>query len=143
MPQRSERDSGRNSRVLVAVDDPADRLLIAEVLRLINPSPEFHFVADGEELLARLGGPNDLPDIILLDLHLPRMSGCDVLQAIKRDARLASIRVIVLTDSTRKQDLSDAYQAGAAAYIVKPTATASFAAALSMALGRSARRPAK
>jgi CheY-like chemotaxis protein len=136
-----ERDSGRNTRVLVAEDDPNDRTLIEDALRSVVPGLELDFSADGEELLTRLKSAKENPDIILIDLNLPRMNGNELLKAIKGDARLRRIPLIVLTDSSRKKDVCDAYEAGATAFIVKPNAPSSFAAALRMAVGFSVKAP--
>lgn len=61
-----------------------------------------------------------LPDIILLDLNLPKINGMEVLSKIKEDARLRLIPVIVLTISEREEDMAEAYDLGAATYMTKP-----------------------
>lgn len=78
---------------------------------------------DGEEalaLLARRGGAEPLPSLILLDLNLPKISGHDVLRKIRATPRLHRIPVIVLTASTRAEDVAEAYDLGVNTFITKP-----------------------
>lgn len=116
----------RSFRVLV-VDDNEDHLfLTAHALRAAGAGIAVQTVGvrDGREALDHLHGRGEhagrvLPDLILLDLSLPRMSGLDVLGAIKRDADLAYIPVVVLTSSVRPEDIRSAYAAGANSYVTK------------------------
>lgn len=114
--------------ILMAEDDPDDRILTQQALRESAIRHELHFVEDGEELLRRLRGDAtcgdrpDLPrpDLILLDWNMPRMGGREVLAELKADARLRSIPVIVFTTSRNDRDVTTAYEMGANSYIAKP-----------------------
>lgn len=114
--------------ILIAEDDPNDRLLTQEALAESQTAAELDFVADGHELLqflhrqgtyaARAGAP--LPGIILLDLNMPRMDGRQVLQKLKADPVLRRIPVVIMTNSRDDEDISYTYQHGASSYILKP-----------------------
>ena len=114
--------------ILMADDDPDDRLLTQEALaegRLIN---ELRFVENGEELLDYLRRQGKWtppaeaprPGLILLDLNMPRKDGRTVLREIKEDADLRTIPVVVLTTSKADEDIYKSYDLGVDSYIVKP-----------------------
>ncbi|MEU6155093.1 response regulator [Actinosynnema sp. NPDC047251] len=118
--------------VLLVEDDPGDVLLITEALREHGLGSDVHTVSDGAEavsFLYRAGEHADAPrpDLVLLDLNLPRMNGHEVLTHIKSDPDLRSIPVIVLTTSSAPDDLTQTYQAHANAYITKPLDSTGFA----------------
>jgi two-component system, response regulator len=116
--------------VLVAEDDPDDRLLLREAWQECRLPHALRFVSDGEELvdyLKRHGrfpdpGAAPRPDLILLDLNMPRMDGREALRAIKSDPALRAIPVIVLTTSEAEEDIVLIYDRGGSSFIVKPTA---------------------
>ncbi len=114
--------------ILMADDDPDDCMLTQDALeeaRLLN---EFHYVADGVELLDYLLRRNKyasfankpLPGLILLDLNMPRMDGREALAEIKAHPDLRRIPVIVLTTSRAEEDVFRTYDLGANSYISKP-----------------------
>ena len=114
--------------ILMADDDPDDRLLTADALkeaRLIN---DIRFVENGVELLeylrrqGRFAAPADAPrpGLILLDLNMPKMDGRTVLKELKSDAELRSIPVVILTTSKDDEDVYRSYDLGVNSYIVKP-----------------------
>lgn len=111
--------------ILMADDDDDDRFLATEALaewRVIN---EFRTVEDGVELLEHLrSGENPLPDLILLDLNMPRLNGWEALEELKSDPDLRTIPVVVLTTSDRSDDISRSYALGASSYIKKPVSMA-------------------
>ncbi len=115
--------------ILVADDDPDDCLLLTEAFEESGLQCRLQFVRDGEELLAQLnaiqghGGAIAAakPDLILLDLNMPKMDGRQALIAIKNDPELRHIPVIVLTTSTEKDDVLESYTSGSNSFIVKPT----------------------
>lgn len=124
--------------ILMAEDDPDDCLMISKALedyRIVN---RVRFVSDGEELLKYLhheGMFSDeaaypLPDLILLDLNMPKVDGREALQVIKNDPALKRIPVVVLTTSKSEEDVARAYQAGANSYITKPVTFAGLTAVL-------------
>ena len=113
-------------KLLVAEDNPDDVEIAVRALRKSRLINDIRVVRDGEEALSLLfpDGDQDLdpfrPDLILLDLNLPKVSGFDVLDRIKTSDELSSIPVIVLTVSERQEDIARAYQLGANTYITKP-----------------------
>ena len=107
-------------KVLLVEDNPADVRLTREALK--EARVRLHVVRDGVEameLLRATGGPR-LPDLILLDLNLPRKDGREVLQEIKQSDGLRHIPVVILTTSQAEQDILQSYRLGANAFITKP-----------------------
>ena len=118
------RDSPR-IQILLVEDDPDDVLLMSEVLRETRIPSDLHVAMDGEEAMDyfhRQGRFGDalIPDLVLLDLNLPKKDGRQVLAEIKADPRLRRIPVIVLTTSAAEQDVLNAYDQHTNAYVRKP-----------------------
>jgi chemotaxis family two-component system response regulator Rcp1 len=116
---------GEPVELLLVEDNPGDVELTREALTEARVRNHLAVVSDGVEALRflRREGPHagsPRPDLILLDLNLPRMDGREVLAAIKRDPALRRIPVVVLTTSEAERDILEAYQLHANAYIVKP-----------------------
>jgi two-component system, chemotaxis family, response regulator Rcp1 len=116
---------GAPIEVLLVEDSPGDVRLTREVFREANPAVTLHVVSDGIEAMAFLrreganaGAPR--PDLILLDLNLPRMDGREVLAQIKADDQLKSIPTIILTTSDAHADVTTSYQLQANCYLSKP-----------------------
>ena len=112
-------------QILLVEDSPGDVRLTREVLRDARIANELHIVGDGEEamrFLRRQGAFDGVPrpDLILLDLNLPRKDGREVLAELKEDPDLHLIPVIVLTTSAAEQDVLRSYDLNAACYITKP-----------------------
>jgi CheY-like chemotaxis protein len=106
-------------------DNPGDVRLLRESLREGEVRVRLSVAADGEEALARLRheGPHAAavrPDLILLDLNLPRKDGHEVLAEIKADERLRRIPVVVFTSSQAKRDIAASYDLNANCYVTKP-----------------------
>lgn len=112
--------------VLLADDDRDDLSLAAEALKRAHVVRPLCCVADGEKLLAYLHDcaashlPDCLPALILLDLNMPRMGGHEALGAIRADARLRHIPVVIWTTSAAREDIAAARAAGCDDYITKP-----------------------
>jgi CheY-like chemotaxis protein len=111
--------------ILLVEDNPGDVRLTQEALKEGKLYNNMRVVNDGVEAMAFLrneGKYADViqPDVILLDLNLPRMSGLEVLAAIKEDENLKRIPVVVLTTSESEQDILDSYNSYANCYITKP-----------------------
>ena len=113
--------------ILMADDDPDDRMLAEEALVENKLANDLHFVEDGEELmdyLQRRGKYNDsnapLPGLILLDLNMPKKDGREALAEIKADPTLRRIPVIVLTTSKAEEDIVRSYDLGVSSFITKP-----------------------
>lgn len=118
--------------ILLVEDNPADVDLTKETLAYAKIRNHLHVVRDGEEALAflRREAPyTDVkrPDVILLDLNLPRKDGREVLQELKLDPELRSIPVVVLTSSDAEKDVVRSYDLGANCYITKPVDLDQFA----------------
>jgi CheY-like chemotaxis protein len=119
--------------VLLVEDDPGDVLMTQEAFEEHKVRNRLTVVADGAEALAYLrreGAYADAirPDLILLDLNLPRVDGREVLQVIKEDPDLRRIPVVVLTTSQADEDILRSYSLHANAYVTKPVDFDSFIA---------------
>jgi len=112
---------GRTAEILLVEDNRGDAQLASMAFRDARIENHLTVAATGEEALELLRDPTRRPpDLVLLDLNLPKLSGRDVLAAIKDDARLMHIPVIVLSASENEQDIARSYDLHATAYIVKP-----------------------
>lgn len=114
-------------RIVLADDDPDDRLMTQEAFDEGQVPNPLDVVEDGEALLDYLyrrgtysERPDELPGLILLDLNMPRMDGREALTAIKTDANLRRIPVVVLTTSKSEEDLVRSYDLGVNSFCVKP-----------------------
>ena len=117
--------------VLLVEDDPGDVLLVREAFAERDLGERLDVVGDGEQAMRYVRGEGDYagrerPDLILLDLNLPRKSGAEVLAELKGDAGLATIPVVILTTSEAEEDVLSAYNRHANAYITKPADFARF-----------------
>jgi CheY-like chemotaxis protein len=112
---------GRTAEILLVEDNRGDAQLASMAFREARIENHLTIAATGEEALELLREPTRRPpDLVLLDLNLPKLSGRDVLVAIKEDTRLMHIPVIVLSASENEQDIARSYDLHATAYIVKP-----------------------
>lgn len=112
-------------------DSPGDVRLTQEAFRESNASVHLHVASDGIEAMAFLRqivphGGNPRPDLILLDLNLPRMDGREVLARIKADDAIKAIPTVILTTSEAEADIANAYQLQANAYVTKPAQLEAF-----------------
>jgi two-component system, chemotaxis family, response regulator Rcp1 len=112
--------------ILLGEDNPGDVYIVRSSLTDSNLHHNFYQVNDGEAVMAYLhqkqGYQNvALPDLILLDLNLPKKNGFEVLEEIKADLKLKTIPVIILTSSNAEQDILRSYQLCANSFIVKPS----------------------
>ncbi|MEV4069506.1 response regulator [Nonomuraea fuscirosea] len=117
--------TGKPIEVLLVEDDPGDELITREAFEYNKIRNNLHVVRDGLEALdfvhrrnAYEGAPR--PDLILLDLNLPKYDGRQVLEQIKGDPALRSIPVVVLTTSSAEEDILRSYELFANAYVSKP-----------------------
>jgi chemotaxis family two-component system response regulator Rcp1 len=111
--------------ILLIEDSPGDVRLTQEAFREANPAIRLHVASDGVEAMAflRREGAHaraPRPDIILLDLNLPRMDGREVLARVKEDDKLKTIPVVILTTSDAEADITKSYQLNANCYLTKP-----------------------
>ena len=110
----------RRVHILLVEDNPGDVRLIQEALKTTELQYILDTASDGDEALAKLIGDSSLPDLVILDLNLPRRSGHDVLSVIKEHPRTRTIPVIVLSSSGLTEDIQKSYGAHANCYIQKP-----------------------
>jgi two-component system, response regulator len=111
--------------ILITEDDPDDQLLLQEAFNQAKLTNRVTIANDGVELMEILkpqhdDGSRHRPDLVLLDLNMPRMDGREALAAIKADPELRSIPVVVLTTSADEGDILKCYGLGANSYICKP-----------------------
>jgi CheY-like chemotaxis protein len=109
-------------KILLVEDTPGDVRLITEGFKRSGLNPQIHAVFDGEEALKVLldRTQSDLPDLILLDVNLPLLSGHEVLKQIKNNETLQKIPVVVLTSSLLDEDVAKAKANQADFYVIKP-----------------------
>ncbi len=118
--------ASRSIRILLVEDNPDDEFLLREALDGLGVQGEIVLASDAERARALVGagGPgtiDPLPDVILLDLNLPRGSGRDVLRAIRANRGLDGIPIAVVSSSISEADRNDATFLGADRYLVKPS----------------------
>lgn len=116
---------GSPIEILLVEDNPGDQDLTRNALQRAKVRNTLHVVEDGEEAMEFLHQEGEYanaprPDVILLDLNLPRMDGREVLEEIKKDPKLMDIPVVVLTTSSAEQDIIRSYRLHANCYITKP-----------------------
>ena len=117
--------TGKVIDVLLVEDDPGDVLMTREAFEDNKVANRLAVVSDGVSALAYLRKEGEhadarTPDLVLLDLNLPRMDGREVLEAMKNDEALRSIPVVVLTTSEAEEDVVRSYALHANAYVTKP-----------------------
>lgn len=116
---------GQPIEILLAEDNPGDAKLTQKAFEQGNITNNLHIVEDGAEAVKFLHQEGDYrerprPDLVLLDLNMPKMDGWDVLEEIKTDSELARIPVIILTSSEAEEDIVRSYDLQANAYLTKP-----------------------
>jgi two-component system, chemotaxis family, response regulator Rcp1 len=121
----SAQTAGRPVEILLVEDNPGDIRLTMEVLKESIVRTNLSVVKDGVEALAflrRSGHYTDAPrpDLILLDLNLPKKDGMELLADINRDQNLKDIRVVILTTSEAEKDIHKSFDLDASSYIIKP-----------------------
>ena len=119
--------SDRPYRVLLVEDHPADVALTRRAFRKISTPTDLYVVFDGMEAMSFLQNRGRYeaaprPDLVLLDLNMPRMSGFEVLEAVGQDPNLRTIPFVILTTSGAEGDIRGSYGRCANSYLVKPVA---------------------
>ena len=130
--------SNSPARILVVEDDMGDQILIQESLQTSPVRKKVHVVSDGEEALeylyrtGRYAPPveSHRPDLILLDLNMPRLGGKEVGARLKADPEMKAIPIVAFTTSDREEDVAACYALGFNCYVKKPTDFEEFQAAL-------------
>ena len=118
-------------KVLLVEDDPEDVELTLEVMQMAKIKLDISVASDGVDALEHLEkkyneDKNLLPDLILLDLNMPRMNGHEVLNHLKEDPRYKRIPVVVLTTSKSETDITKSYEEGVSCFITKPVGLREF-----------------
>jgi len=118
-------------KVIMLVEDNADdEELTLRALRKNNIANEVIVARDGLEALDRLLGESDLPEVVLLDLKLPKIDGLGVLRRLRENARTKLLPVVVLSSSSEDKDRTTSYDLGANSYVRKPVDFAEFTEAI-------------
>jgi two-component system, response regulator len=128
----------RNKTILLVEDNPDDELLTLRALKKNNGFNKVVVARDGAEALNYLFGEgayagrdtSDVPQLVLLDLKLPKVDGLEVLRRLRADERTRLLPVVILTSSREQQDLVDGYGYGANSYVRKPVDFARFVEAV-------------
>lgn len=124
--------------ILIVEDNEDDVLLTLRALRSLKLANRVETVADGAEALDFVTGSGkhsdrdqrDLPELILLDINLPKVSGLEVLKSLRSGSSTRTIPVIMLTTSGQEKDMRTAYESGANSYIRKPVESEAFQQAI-------------
>jgi two-component system response regulator len=125
-PQAAEalvRTAPSGGTILLVEDSPDDVMLTQRALRKNNIGNQIVVATDGEQAINYLlpaDGKRLVPELILLDINLPKLSGLDVLRAIRNDERTRYLAVVVLTTSNEERDIVSSYDLGANGYVRKP-----------------------
>ncbi len=127
---------GRPAEVLLIDDNRGDAILASHAFKAASVATNLTVAQTGEaalDLLEKLERARDcLPDIVLLDMSLPRMSGADVLKVLKGDRRFKHIPVIIMSNSGAGPNVLDCYRNHAAAYLIKPSDISKYREAISL-----------
>jgi CheY-like chemotaxis protein len=117
--------------ILLVEDNPDDEMLTVRSLRRAGIGNAIVVARDGAEALTMLLGPDRLdPQVVLLDLKLPKIDGLEVLRQVRQDPGRAGLPVVILTSSAEEQDIVRGYDLGANSYVQKPVDFAQFAEAV-------------
>lgn len=127
---------GENMRGYIAAieDNPDDQMLLARAIKKSDQSPNLLLLNDGEEAIEYFSELRKLPDLILLDISLPKFDGIEVLLSIKKSRHYRNVPVVMMTTSSMRRDIHQAYTAGANSYIVKDQGLANWNRELNSAL---------
>jgi two-component system response regulator len=125
------RASGRLAKILLVEDDSGDARLFRKALDQSKLAISLSWVQDGEEALAYLRKQDPFaeapaPDLVLLDLNMPKKSGYEVLVEMRADPKLSAVPVVILTTSLADEDVLKSYELRANAYVAKPVGLSGF-----------------
>lgn len=109
----------KNKYIVVIEDNPDHQMLFTRSLRKISANPDVLMLNDGEEALAYIGKPGRMPDLIILDIKVPKYDGLQILKVVRASEHLKNTPVVMMTTSTMRADIHAAYSAGANSYLIK------------------------
>ena len=107
-------------KILLVEDDTIEVMKLKRAVDTLNLNHNILHASNGEEALEMLQNKNSLPNIILLDLNMPKINGLEFLKILKSESQLRFIPTIVLTTSLNKRDVLECYKIGIAGYLLKP-----------------------
>lgn len=119
-PPQPPAPDGRRRTILAAEDNPAHQQVLRRVMGAVDGADtiDLRFARNGRELIEMLEA-GARPDLVLLDLHMPRLGGCETVAAIRADPRLCTVPVVMLSSSGERHHVEAAYRSGVNAYMVK------------------------
>ncbi|UYQ94606.1 response regulator [Chitinophaga horti] len=115
--------SNQHVKILLADDDPEDRSIMQIVFDELSLSPNIYFVEDGTgviDYLQQTQIQSNLPDLIILDLNMPKLSGSETLRILKADERYRNIPIIIFSTSLNEIQMKECMAMGASSYVIKP-----------------------
>ncbi len=121
-------------KVLLIEDDAIEIMKLKRAMNKLELDHELLEAHNGEEALLRLQNNSDVPDVIFLDLNMPKVNGLEFLKILKKDEVLRYIPTIILTTSNNRKDVLACYQIGVAGYIIKPLKYDDYVKKISVAL---------
>lgn len=110
----------KSLKIMLIEDDMIEVMKLNRAIKSLELSHEIIEANNGEEAIKALEKKDNLPDIILLDLNMPKINGIEFLKILKADDRLKFIPTVILTTSNNQRDLLECYKIGVAGYILKP-----------------------
>jgi CheY-like chemotaxis protein len=119
-PGTMSKESQQRKHIVLADDDADDRELFIEAITEIDPSAAIVTVEDGDKLMLELKTLKATPDLIFLDVNMPRKSGKECIAEIKRDPRLNQVPIVIYSTTLNKKDIDDAWNKGALCFMRKP-----------------------
>lgn len=125
--EKSEEEKEKKRNVLLVEDNPGDVLITKEAFEKAEVKANMSIAKDGEEAIKFLSKVKELkegnkkPDLVLLDLNLPKVNGKEVLKIIKKDNKLRHIPVVILSSSNNEEDIKASYDLQANCYVKKPS----------------------
>lgn len=113
-------------KILLIEDDGDDIELLREAFEMNNVDCHIDVVTEGDKAMPYLDDAHDLPDIIVMDLNLPKLHGREIMRELKSREKLSAIPLVVLTTSSMQDDMDFAYSMGVNQYITKPNTIEGF-----------------
>ena len=131
--------SEKNKRIVLADDDADDRQLFGEALQDVMPGVQLHFCTDGEELMEYLTHTKELPDLIFLDLNMPKKNGKECLIEIRSNHRLSRVPIVIFSTTSDTSDVDFTYGLGARNFLKKPNSFEILKGAISQILSEASK----